>query len=129
MVGVLDQFTEGFARDVYAGEQGVARSLPCCSATVQYGNVRIANVLQTPRRKRRNATRAVVAQHDRRRPARHQCADVELQAAVRQRGRKQQMRCAELTRLAHVEQCELGAVMEFRFEFLRRELFHDPADE
>src|SRR5262249_53218174 len=79
-VGVLDEFTEGFARHINAGEQLKPGSGPGGDAAVERGHIRVAESRELPRRTLRQAV-VIVDQYNARRPARHQRADAQLEPA------------------------------------------------
>ncbi len=86
----------------------------------QHREVAVAPMHQLPRRAMREPV-AIVAQHDARRPPRHQRVEPELEPAQRQRRGIEQMALGEDAFLADIEDRQLLAVAQHRFELGRRQ--------
>ena len=113
---VLDQLAEGLARHVDAGIERVARALPRLRPSGQDVHVAIAQRLGPLGCPAGDRFLAAIAQHEPHGRVRHQRRQGELEAAVGQRHREEQMPFAELPDLAHVEQRDFSAVREPDFQ-------------
>ena len=103
-VALLDHLAEGLGGHIDAREELEARRAPGRDAALQDPDLAVAGRGQHPRRPRGQALApalfapalfASVAEDHRRRPARHQVAQPQLQVAERQVGRQQDMAPAE----------------------------------
>ncbi len=108
---VLDEFAEGLARHVHAGEGHEAGQLPGGDAAIETGKVAIAGARQH-RGGARGETIVVVDEHDARCLARHQPREAQLEPAQRDIARPQQMVLREGEFLAHIDQRQLLVVAE-----------------
>ncbi len=108
---MLDQLAESLARHIDAGIERVAGLPPGIGTAFQHMRLGIAELLGARRRAGRDAA-AVVAEHQPHGRVRHQGGQAELEAAVGQRDREEQMPHAVLAVLARVENGDLGTVRE-----------------
>ena len=103
--GVLDEFAEGLARHVDAGEQLEAGRGPGRDAAGEHVRRPCSRRERAPRRALGEAV-VIVAQHDAGRAARHQPRHPQLEAAQGQRAREQKMALREGQLLAQVDERE-----------------------
>ena len=115
LVVMLDKFAERLARHVDAAEQLVTGPPPSGDAAGEKGDIVIAELLQADRRALRQPI-VGIAQHQARRPARDERIDAQLDAAQRQVAGKEEVTVTELAFLAHVDESQLGAVVEHRLQ-------------
>ena len=112
---VLDDFAEHFARHVHALIKRVSRRTPRRHAAFEHEHVRIAE-RRRARRSPRGNTVPGVAQHQPRRPVRHQSGNAQLEAAVGQWHGEEQVARPVLAMLADIEERDFAAVGEPRLE-------------
>src|SRR5204863_1836302 len=82
---------------------------------IEHMNVAVAKRIEAAGRQHRHAI-VFVAQNDRSGESRHQPSDIELDAAIGQGYGIEQMAFTKLPGLAHVEQCDLAALMKAGFQ-------------
>ena len=112
---MLDEFAEGFARHVDAGEELEACLGPACNTARERVEVRVAAL-------RKNLSGAlgqavgVVAQHDVRAAPRHQTGESKLEPAQRHRAREQEMVLRKDQLFAQIDERQLLPIGEHRLE-------------
>src|SRR5581483_5161816 len=116
-MGTLHELPERLTGHIHTAEGFESRRVPPLHSTIQHFHLCVARATQTRLRAQGNAV-SLIAQADAHVAARYETVDLELEAAIRQRDREENVTLAELPRLAHVKQRKLAPAAQQACKFL-----------